>query len=49
MDQHEPSGVYTTVWEGRDVGGEILRSGTYFLRLEAPGVIRMRKVVFVAR
>jgi hypothetical protein len=44
-----PSGPQSLTWDGRDSGGHPLGPGVYFLRLEAGGEIRTRKVVMVTR
>jgi hypothetical protein len=45
VDQVGVSGWRSAVWDGRDNAGREVGSGTYFLRLESEGEVRVRKVV----
>jgi hypothetical protein len=40
-------GYHSAVWEGRSTGGEKVSPGVYFIHLEAEGIARTAKVVFV--
>lgn len=41
----EPAGMHTAVWAGREESGTAAASGIYFLRIEAAGEVRTKKVV----
>lgn len=43
-DGEMPAGRHFRVWNGRASGTQALRAGIYFLRLEAAGVIRVRRI-----
>ena len=45
VDQFGGSGWRSVVWDGRDMAGREVGSGTYFLRLEYGGEVQVRKVV----
>jgi hypothetical protein len=46
-DRPFPAGTHRLVWDGRDVGGRSVASGTYFARLEVVGRSTARKIVLV--
>jgi len=37
VDTHREAGCYTVTWDGRDGGGNTVRTGVYFYRMTAPG------------
>ena len=41
------AGPHSLVWEGKNTAGELVRSGVYFLRLEAGGEVAVRKLALV--
>ena len=45
VDRVDIAGWGSVVWDGRDGAGREVGSGTYFLRLESGGEVRVRKVV----
>ena len=47
IDEELPAGDHTATWNGRDHQGQRVAGGTYFVRLEAGGDKRTRKVVFL--
>jgi len=40
-------GRYTLIWDGRDDGGDPIATGVYFYRLQAPGFLITRKMLYV--
>jgi hypothetical protein len=46
-DGARPAGTHAITWNGRDSSGSRVSAGTYFFKLEAPGVISTRKAVLV--
>ena len=44
VETTESAGRHVAVWDGRDDGIRPVSPGVYFVRLEAPGFIRTRKV-----
>jgi TolB protein len=48
LDGTLASGLRSVSWNGRDLAGRLVGSGTYFAKLEAGGEVRLRKVL-VAR
>jgi hypothetical protein len=47
LEESLPPGPHSLNWNGRDEGGRRLASGTYLLRLDAPGASRTGKLVVV--
>jgi hypothetical protein len=47
VDHKLPAGDHRVTWNGRDAQGHRVAGGTYFVRLEAGGVTKTRKVVFL--
>jgi hypothetical protein len=41
------SGSYSTTWDGRNRGGRVVARGLYFIKVVAPGVEEIRKVLVV--
>jgi hypothetical protein len=41
----DSSGQYTIRWDGRDGAGKPVASGVYFLRLEAPDFLQIKRIV----
>lgn len=41
------AGPHSFVWDGKNTAGELVRSGVYFLRLEAGGEVAVRKMAVV--
>jgi hypothetical protein len=41
------SGDYSTSWDGRNRGGRVVARGIYFIKVIAPGVEEIRKVLVV--
>jgi len=48
VDEVQPAGWRSTVWDGRDLVIHPVASGMYFARLEVGGAVQVRKIV-VAR
>jgi hypothetical protein len=46
-DSFREPGPHEVLWDGRDAGGESVACGVYFVRLEASGESRTRKVVLL--
>ncbi|MGQ0722813.1 MAG: VPS10 domain-containing protein [Candidatus Eiseniibacteriota bacterium] len=44
VDGARPAGEHIETWDGRDAGGTRVAAGVYFVRLEAAGIVRTRKV-----
>lgn len=42
-----PAGTHSLTWDGRDEGGRILASGTYFLRLDTDEGMRSHKLTLI--
>ncbi len=47
VDHVQPAGRHETRWDGRDENGLQLPSGLYFYRLEAGGLLQIRKMALV--
>ncbi len=47
VNEYQPAGVHTVVWDGRDNAGMKVASGVYFYRLTAPGVEETRRMVLL--
>jgi hypothetical protein len=47
IDRVEPRGGGATVWDGGDDDGQLVPSGVYFYRMEAPGFTETRKAVLL--
>jgi 1,4-alpha-glucan branching enzyme len=47
IDRSLSPGTHTAGWDGRDESGVLVQPGLYFLRLETPGEIRSRKLLFI--
>lgn len=47
VDEELPAGDHSVAWDGRDDRDQRVAGGTYFVRLQAGGVTRTRKVVFL--
>jgi hypothetical protein len=47
LDGPKDAGTHHIAWDGTDARGRNVASGVYFVRLEAGGAIRLRKVVLV--
>ncbi|MBC7187921.1 MAG: T9SS type A sorting domain-containing protein [Calditrichaeota bacterium] len=43
----QPAGYYFAHWDGRTSGGDMAASGTYLVRLDAPGYHQTRKVLLL--
>jgi hypothetical protein len=41
------AGEYSTAWDGRNRGGRIVARGVYFIKVVAPGIDEVRKVLVV--
>jgi hypothetical protein len=44
----KPPGFYSTIWDGRDQHGQLVKSGIYFVRMQAGSFTAMQKII-VAR
>jgi flagellar hook assembly protein FlgD len=42
-----PAGPHERTWDGRDGAGRRVASGTYFVKLEAPGFVASQRVVLI--
>jgi flagellar hook assembly protein FlgD len=42
-----PAGRHELQWDGRTSGGRSAASGTYFVRMEAPGFMEVRQLTLV--
>jgi flagellar hook assembly protein FlgD len=40
-------GEYSTTWDGKNRGGRIVARGVYFIKVVAPGINEIRKVLVV--
>jgi hypothetical protein len=47
LDEARPIGSHGVRWDGTDLGGRAVPSGTYFVRFEADGVQETRKLVLI--
>jgi len=47
VSDRKPAGVHRFVWDARDERGSNVASGIYFVRIEAAGEVRTRKLVFL--
>ncbi len=49
LDATMPSGVHTVSWDGTDSKGQVVSSGVYFYRVDAPGVSEQKRIVVIRR
>jgi hypothetical protein len=47
VDEEKPTGIYQSVWDGKDAEGKEVASGIYFYRLQAGKYDEVRKMVLV--
>jgi flagellar hook assembly protein FlgD len=47
LDEELPAGDHGVNWDASDARGHRVAGGTYFVRLQAGGEVRTRKVVFL--
>ncbi|MBN2028606.1 S8 family serine peptidase [bacterium] len=47
VNEVQPAGRYTVIWNGESDSGAMVGSGIYFLRMETPGFVQTRKMVFL--
>ncbi len=47
VQQVEPAGYHTAVWDGRDDGGHTLAGGVYLYRLQADEFSQVRKLLLM--
>jgi flagellar hook assembly protein FlgD len=47
VDGNLPAGTHEVVWEGRDLNGTLLASGTYFSRLTCGRETSVRKMLML--
>ena len=47
VQQVEPAGYHSAMWDGRDEGGSALAGGMYFYRLQAGEFTQTRKLLLV--
>ncbi|MCZ7616587.1 MAG: T9SS type A sorting domain-containing protein [Ignavibacteriaceae bacterium] len=47
LDRELPAGEYTIEWDGKDVDGNILNSGVYFIRMESNGFQKTIKSILM--
>jgi flagellar hook assembly protein FlgD len=47
VQQVEPAGYHTAVWDGRDDGGKALAGGIYIYRLQAGEFSQARKLLLM--
>jgi flagellar hook assembly protein FlgD len=47
VDGNLPAGTHEVVWEGRNLNGTLLASGTYFFRLTCGGETSVRKMLML--
>jgi hypothetical protein len=49
VNQRLTAGDYATSWDGRNLAGDAVARGVYFVRVVAPGIDEIRKVLVVRR
>ena len=47
VDEERDPGLFREAWDGRNSDGRRVAAGVYFVRAEAPGIARSRKVVLI--
>ena len=47
VDEHQPAGSHTLIWDGRDDSGRPVASGVYVYRLRAGDAVETRKLVLL--
>jgi len=47
VNEVQPAGRYTVIWSGESDSGVNVGSGIYFLRMETPGFVQTRKMVYL--
>ncbi len=47
VDEVKPAGRFTTRWDRRDQGGNVVAAGVYFARLDQAGIVQVRKLLVV--
>jgi hypothetical protein len=47
VNEPKSAGVHRVTWDGRDLHGQSIASGVYFLRLDSKGHVRTKKAVFL--
>jgi hypothetical protein len=49
VNERRTAGDYATSWDGRNLAGDPVARGMYFIRIMAPGIDEIRKVIVVRR
>jgi hypothetical protein len=47
VDDHLQAGVYSANWGGKDAGNRDMASGIYFYRINTPGFVSVKKMIFL--
>jgi flagellar hook assembly protein FlgD len=47
VDDQKIPGLYTALWDGRDINGGAVGSGVYFYRLRAGDVVLTKKMILL--
>lgn len=47
VNEFKPAGVFRTVWDGRNNAGQAVATGVYVYRMQAGGIVKSRKMLFV--
>jgi hypothetical protein len=47
VDEYQPAGNKTVIWDGRDEEGELVASGVYLYRLQAGESSAVKKMLLV--
>lgn len=47
LDSDMPAGRGSLDWDGRNVGGSVVASGIYLLRIDAPGIRKTQKIAII--